>query len=169
MATRSSIRKRLSTTALFAALSAGMAAQAKADFALGTHDYWTSFVQNVDGQAVCGVRTSMSRGGKLGLMVVAGQVQLVAYDPSWSLTPGNVSDTVIRVDGNGFRGEAKVVDSHTLMITDLSRSFIEQFVDGSDMLADFGGGRWDISLIGSSGAAQDMVSCAAIARASTLS
>ena len=59
-----------------------------------------------------------------------------------------------------------MVNSETLMVTNLTEHFLDQFIDGTQLLANFGGVRWNVSLIGSSRAIDDMQSCIAMLRRS---
>jgi hypothetical protein len=123
------------------------------------HAYWTSVVGTSGGQQVCGVRTTMTDGGRLALMVVNNEVHMVAYDPRWNVTEGNTVVVTVSVDGDLFRGNATVTDQHTLVLANLSDRFLREFIDGNDMVTDFGGVRWNVDLTGSSNATDDMIGC----------
>jgi hypothetical protein len=142
--------------ALVGSLGLAAAKPARAE----THAYWTSVVATTTGgQQVCGVQSAMSDGGKLSLMVLHNKVHMVAYDPHWSMPPGNTVAVTVLVDGDVFRGQGTVTDTHTVVLANLTGHFIGAFVGGNDMLADFGGVRWRVDLTGSSNAAHDMVEC----------
>jgi len=145
--------------AAMAALVGSLGFAAANPAAAETHDYWTSVVGTDKGRPVCGVRTNMRDGGKLSLLVLNQEIHMVASDPAWRIPVGNTVVVTVSVDGDVFRGRATAADEHTLVLTSLTEAFVREFVDGSDMLADFGGVRWHVDLTGSSEATDDMINC----------
>jgi hypothetical protein len=124
---------------------------------IGQHGYWGAVSSTgSDGDATCGVRTQMTDGAELRLMVVGGEVQLVAYDPAWTMPADGAARVSIAVDGEVYHGKAVAADSKTLVVRNLSSDFLEEFLNGMKMEADFGGAHWTVSLIGSSRAARAM-------------
>jgi hypothetical protein len=139
-------------------MSVTMAAGARAD-TIDTHGYWTSVVDTVDQEQVCGVRTRMDNGAELRLLVSDGDVYLVAHDPRWHVPPRSQVRVTVSVDGSGYDGRATAIDGQTLVVQRLSDAFLDHFVDGNTMVADFGGVRWNVDLTGSSDATSDMIAC----------
>ena len=132
---------------------------------LHQYGYWASTIDADDsGHRACGVRTEMKGGGELRLVVLYNDVHLVAHDPDWNMRRGETLPVRVDIDGAGFNGIARVVNSQTLMVTDLTVQFLDQFVDGTQMVANFAGIRWNVSLIGSTRAVEDMHSCMATLR-----
>jgi hypothetical protein len=133
--------------------------------AVGQHGYWTTVSDTGgDGDAICGVRTQMTNGAELRLMVVGEEVQLVAYDPTWAMPADGETRVSITVDGEVYRGKAVAYDAKTLVVRNLTPDFLEEFMNGRKMEADFGGAHWTVSLIGSSRATSAMGECMAAAR-----
>jgi hypothetical protein len=135
---------------------------------LHEYGYWASTLDTTDdGHRACGVRTEMQGGGELRLIVFDQDVHLIAHDPDWSMHRGDTLRVQVYIDGEGFKGVARVVNSETLMVTNLSEHFLDQFIDGTQMVASFGGVRWNVSLVGSSRAIDDMQACIATLRRSS--
>jgi hypothetical protein len=165
MNTFTTCRRLVAAAALLGYLGLGAVQPASATATISQYDYWASVVDtDDDGQRICGVRTHMDGGGELRLMVIDGGVHLVAHDPGWHMRTDTTSDVTIDVDDQTFTGTARVIDGQTLMVVNLSRDFLQQFIDGDQMLVNFGGVRWTVSLIGSGRATGDMGSCIAATR-----
>jgi hypothetical protein len=130
---------------------------------INEYGYWASTLDTDDfGHRVCGVRTRMDGGGELRLMVINRAVHLVVHDPKWHMHYGDSFHVAIDVDEDRFRGNGQAVDSQTLLVESLSDDFLGQFIDGSQMVGNFGGVRWSVNLAGSSRATGDMGSCLAM-------
>jgi hypothetical protein len=110
---------------------------------INEYGFWASTVDtDDDGNRVCGVRTRMHGGGELRLLVIDGDVHLIAHDPDWNLRHGISFGVKIDVDDESHSGTGTPVDSKTLMVMNLSSDFLGQFIDGIEMVANFGGVRW---------------------------
>lgn len=134
--------------------------------AVGQHGYWTTVSDTSgDGEAICGVSTQMTNGAELRLLVVGEEVHMVAYDPTWTMPADGEARVTIIVDGEVYRGRAVAHDAKTLVVRNLTPDFLEEFMNGMKMEADFGGARWTVSLIGSSRATSAMGECMALAAA----
>lgn len=158
-------RRYLAAATVLAALGVGAAQPAAATTVISDYGYWTSVVDSDgSGQRICGVRTQMRGGGELRLMVIGGKVHLVARHPDWSMRSGETVRVAVAVDGDMFRGDANVLDGQTLVVMGLSRDFLDEFIDGSRMEANFGGVRWSVNLAGTSRATSDMGACLAATR-----
>jgi hypothetical protein len=145
-------------------------APASATEAVGQNGYWAAVSPTGnDGGAACGVRTQMTDGAELRLIVVGDEVHLVAYDPAWAMPADAAARVSIDVDGEVYRGSATAADPNTLVVRNLSPEFLEEFMNGRKMEANFAGARWTVSLIGSSRAASAMAECVAGARRGILS
>ena len=132
---------------------------------IGQHGYWAAVSDTGrDGDAICGVRTLMTNGAELRLMAVGDEVQLVADDPAWTMPADGAARVSIAVNGEVYHGKAVAADFRTLVVRNLSSDFLEEFMNGMKMEADFGGAHWTVSLIGSSQAASAMGECMAAAR-----
>lgn len=154
-------RRLLASAALLNSLSLRVE-PAAATTTLHEHDYWASTLDtDEDGHHACGVRTEMRGGGELRLMVIDNDLHLIAHDPDWNLRRGDMVRVLVYIDSDGFAGVARVVNNETLMVTNLSEHFLDQFIDGTQMVMNFGGNRWQVSLIGSSRAIGDMQACIA--------
>lgn len=137
----------------------GPAPAAAADI-LAQSGYWQTVSDTAkDGTPMCGVRTTLSNGAELRLIVVDNTIHLVAFDPAWSLPKTGSADVAINVDHASYRGHAEVGGPRTLIIEGLTPDFLSRFIGGSKMEANFGGIRWSISLFGSSGATTAMAGC----------
>jgi hypothetical protein len=170
MNTFTACRRLAVAAALLGYLGLGTAQQAAADDTINQYGYWASVLDTTsDGHRICGVRTDLDGGAQLRLMVVGDAVHLVAHDPNWDLPDNATSRVMIVVDDQTFNGTAEVVDGQTLLVTNLTKDFLEQFVDGSEMLANFGGVRWSVNLVGSGRATSDMASCIAATRSGLVS
>jgi hypothetical protein len=146
--------------ALLGSLGLGRQAALAETTTLHEYGYWASTLDITDkGQRACGVRTEMRGGGELRLMVFNDDVLFIAHDPDWNLQRGDTLRVRVYIDGEGFNAIARVVNSETLMVTNLTEHFLDQFIDGTQLVAVFGGVRWNVSLIGSSRAIKDMQSC----------
>jgi len=145
--------------AAMAALAGSLGFAASKPASAETYAYWSSVVAHVDGHPVCGVRTNMTDGANLRLMTVDNQVRMIAFNPYWTMRPGNTVAVTVSIDGDIFRGSASVVDGQTLVLPNLTRNFFGAFRDGDDMVADFGGIRWHVGLAGSTAATDDMFQC----------
>jgi hypothetical protein len=133
--------------------------------AIGQYGYWVAVSDTgQDGDTVCSVWTQMTNGAELRLMVIGEEVHLVAYDPTWTMPTDGAARVSIDVDGEVYTGKAVATDPHTLVVQNLSSDFVEEFMNGMRMEADFGGARWTVSLIGSSRATGAMGGCMAAAR-----
>jgi hypothetical protein len=136
---------------------------ASATATINDYGYWASTLDTDDaGRRVCGVRTRMDGGGELRLLVIDGAVHLVVHDPKWHMLYGDSFRVAIDVDGVRFEGSGQAVDSRTPLVESLSSNFLGQFIDGSQMVANFGGVHWRVSLAASSRATSDMGSCLAM-------
>ena len=154
----------IASAALLGCVGLGTRA-ASATATIDEYGYWASTLDTDDaGHKVCGVRTRMDGGGELRLIVISGVVHLVVHDPQWHMRYGDSFHVAIDVDDDRFHGSGQAVDSQTLLVESLSDDFLGQFIDGSQMVANFGGVRWRVSLSGSSRATGDMGSCLAIAK-----
>jgi hypothetical protein len=132
---------------------------------MGQHGYWIAVSDTgPTGDAVCGVRTQMTNGAELRLLLVGDEVQLVAYDPTWAMPANGATRVSINIDGEVYRGRAMAADPKTLVVRDLSADFLDEFMNGMRMEADFGGAQWTVSLIGSGRATSAMADCMAAAR-----
>ncbi len=159
MNTRLTCRRLLAGAALLGSLWLGGQALAETTI-LHEYGYWASTLDVTDkGQRACGVRTEMRGSGELRLMVFNEDVHFIAHDPDWNLQRGDTLRVRVYIDGEGFNGSARVVDNETLMVTNLTEHFLDQFIDGTQLVAYFSGVRWTVSLIGSGRAIQDMQSC----------
>jgi hypothetical protein len=96
-------------------------------------------------------------------------VHLVARDPAWHMTANNTVRVSISIDGDRFNGTATALDSQTLVVENLTEEFLDEFIAGQTMLADFGGVRWTLDLTGSSDATSDMIDCARHPRSGVMS
>ena len=133
--------------------------------AICQHGYWTAVSDTGgDGDATCGVRTQMTNGAELRLMRVGQEVHLIAYDPTWTMPADGETRVAIDIDGEVYRGKAVASDASTLLVRNLTPDFLEEFMNGMKMEADFGGARWTVSLIGSSRATSAMGDCMTAAR-----
>lgn len=131
---------------------------------IGQHGYWTAILDTGrDGQGICGVRTQMTNGAELRLVVIGDEVHLVAYDPTWTMPADGEARVAINVDGEVYNGKAVAADARTLVVHNLTADFVEDFLNGLTMEANFGGARWTVSLVGSSRAAIGMGGCVAAA------
>jgi hypothetical protein len=72
----------------------------------------------------------MNGDGELWLMIVDSEVHLVAHDKQWHMQTGRYSHVSNSVDGDVFTSEAKTIDDQTLLVTNLSHSFVSSFVGG---------------------------------------
>ena len=108
----------------------------------------------------------MSNGAELRLMVLNNAIHMTAFDPNWTMPASGTSKVTISVDGDTYRGKAEVVSPRLLLVSNLSNDFLEQFIGGYNMVTDFGGVRWTVSLIGSSSATSAMADCIRAARGS---
>jgi hypothetical protein len=132
---------------------------------IGHDGYWSAIVDTGrDGDTICGVRTSMTNGAELRLMVLGDDVHLVAYDPAWTMPADGETRVAITVDGEQYRGKAVAADARTLVVRNLTPDFLEDFMNGRTLEANFGGAQWTVSLVGSSRAASGMGGCVAAAR-----
>jgi len=152
-------RGLLAAAALLGCL--GLATQpAGATMTIHEYGYWASTVDTDDeGNRVCGVRTTMHGGGELRLMVIDGDVHLIAHDPDWNMTRNDTYPVRIYLDKESFNGSGRAIGNDTLLVKNLSNHFLDRFIDGMQMSADFGGIRWRVSLVGSSRAMDDMQEC----------
>jgi hypothetical protein len=123
-------------------------------------DRWDS----VSGAGICGLHTSVGNGGDFALVVAHDALHLLARDPSWHMHPNWQVRVVFTAADQHFQGDAIATDGQTLVVTNLSRGFLKQFVAGAAVEANFGGVRWTVHPIGSADAIGDMVSCFAAAR-----
>jgi hypothetical protein len=131
---------------------------------MSQHGYWgVVTTTGDDGRAICGVRTQMTDGAELRLIAIGEELQLVAYDPAWTMPADGAARVSIAVDGEVYHGKAVASDSNTLVVHNLSADFLEEFINGMKMEADFGGAHWTVSLIGSSRATSAMGQCMAAA------
>lgn len=131
----------------------------------GQYGYWAAASDTgKDGDTVCSVWTQMTNGAELRLMVMGDEVHLVAYDPTWTMQTDGAARVSIDVDGEVYTGKALATDPNTLVVQNLSADFVEEFMNGMRMEANFGGARWTVSLIGSSRATSAMSECMAAAR-----
>jgi hypothetical protein len=152
-------RRLLAGAALFGCLGLG-AQPAAATSTITQYGYWASTLDtDDDGHRVCGVRTRMDGGGELRLMVIGGAVHLVAHDPRWHMRYGDSFHVAIGVDDGMFGGNGQAVDGQTILVKSLSNNFLGQFIEGGQMVANFGGVRWSVSLVGSGRATGDMGAC----------
>ena len=167
MNTRLACRRLMTGAALLGLL--WLSGQAAAETTtLHEYGYWASTLDTTDsGQRACGVRTEMRGGGELRLIVFNDDVHLVAHDPDWNLQRGDNLRVRVYIDGEGFNGIARVVNSETLMVTNLTEHFLDQFIDGTQLIANFGSVRWNVSLVGSSRAIDDMQNCMEMLRRSS--
>jgi hypothetical protein len=132
--------------------------------------YWEATTDpGPNGKTVCGVRSHMTNGAELRLLVVDDEVHMVAHDPGWSMRSNAALPVSVNVDGDVYRGRALATDPRTLLMQGLTMDFLQQFVDGISMTADLGGYRWSVSLIGSSRATSAMVQCVTAARSGLVS
>ena len=162
--TRTTRALLIAGAALFGCVGPGARA-ASATATINDYGYWASTLDTDSaGHQVCGVRTRMDGGGELRLMVINGAVHLIVHDPKWNMHYGDSFRVAIDVDEDRFRGNGQAVDSQTLLVESLSDNFLGQFIDGSQIVASFGGVRWRVSLAGSSRATGDMGSCLAMAK-----
>lgn len=169
MAKRGLSRSLLAGAALLGCLWLGTQ-PAGATTTIHEYGYWARTLDtDDDGNRVCGVRTEMHGGGELRLMVIDGDVHLIAHDPDWDMHRGDTYAVRIFVDNESFSGTGRAVDSETLMVKNLSNHFLDQFTDGMQMVASFGGIRWRVSLVGSSRAMDDMQTCIANQRRGPMS
>jgi hypothetical protein len=159
--------KRLGRVAAGAAVAAAIGlvavgpARAGGTTTIAEHGYWSTVVDMTDdGVRVCGVRTHMHDGGELRLEVIDNDIHLFAHDDNWHLARGGTTRVLITINGHGFTGTAKALDGQTLVIGSLTRRFVYAFMDGDELLADFGGVQWDVSLEGSRQATGEMAACA---------
>ncbi len=137
---------------------------------IAQHGYWSSVVDTTDdGRHMCGVRTRMTNGGELRLEVIDDEIHLIAHDDRWHMMTNGTSHVTITVDGEDFTGDGKAVNGQTLVVASLTRGFIERFMDGDEMIANFGGVRWDVNLVGSSQVAAEMAACATRGRSDWMS
>jgi hypothetical protein len=130
--------------------------------AIGQHGYWTAVSDTGTGEGgdtVCGVRTQMTNGAELRLVRVGQEVHLIAYDPTWTMPADGETRVAITIDGEVYRGRAEAADANTLVVRNLTPDFLEEFMNGMKMEADFGGAHWTVSLIGSSRATSAMGDC----------
>jgi hypothetical protein len=165
MSKKASIGRFVAGAVLFGYLGLAVMQSANATSTIAQHGYWSSVVDTTDdGHRVCGVRTRMGGGGELRLAIVNDDVHLVARDDRWHMRVGDTSRVSISVDGRIFSGNAKAIDGQTLIVASLADDFVSRFIEGDEMLADFGGVRWDVSLEGSSRVTGEMAACAAFAR-----
>lgn len=133
--------------------------------AIGQHGYWMAVSDTgTDGDAICGVRTQMTNGAELRLMRVGEEVHLMAYDPTWTMPEDGEMRVSIDIDGEVYRGRAVAANARTLVVCNLTPDFLEEFMNGMKLRADFGGAHWTVSLIGSSRATSAMGDCMAAAR-----
>ena len=79
-------------------------------------------------------------------------------NPSWPATP---SLTALESDDTGYRCEAKVIDSQTLMVG-LALSFVADFMAGDEMVANFGGVRSNVDPEGPAQATADLATSVAV-------
>jgi hypothetical protein len=133
--------------------------------AIGQHGYWVA-VSDIagDDDAACGISTQMTNGAELRLMRVGEEVHLMAYDPTWALPEDGETRVSIDIDGEVYRGRAVASGPSTLVVHNLTPDFLEEFMNGMKMEADFGGAHWTVSLVGSSRATSAMGDCMAVAR-----
>jgi hypothetical protein len=137
---------------------------------IGQHGYWVAVSDTGNnGDAPCGVRTQMTNGAELRLIVVGEEIHLEAYDPAWTMPADGTARVSITVDGEVYRGSATSTDPNTLIVRNLSADFLEEFMNGRRMEANFAGARWTVSLIGSSRAAAALSECVAAAKHATMS
>ncbi len=159
--TRTTCALLIAGAALLGCVGLGARA-ASAATTIDDHGYWASTLDtDGSGHQVCGVRTRMDGGGELRLLIVDGAVHLVVHDPKWHMHYGDSFHVTIDVDEDRFRGSGQAVDSQTLLVESLSDDFLRQFIDGSQIVANFGGVRSRVSLSGSSRATGDLGSCLA--------
>ena len=159
--TRTTRAMLIAAAALLGCVGLGTRA-ASATATINEYGYWASTLDTDNsGRQVCGVRARMDGGGELRLLVIDSAVHLVVRDPKWHMHYGDSFHVAIDVDDDRFRGNGQAVDSQTLLVESLSGDFLGQFIDGSQMVATFGGVRWRVSLSGSSRATGDMGSCLA--------
>ncbi len=164
MNTMMSFRRIAAAAALLGTASLLTAAPAAAEDVLFSHALWTSVVYHDAGQLVCGVRTRMDQGGEVRLRVIDDQVDMVVVDPAWHLQTGATYRVKISIDGEMFNGKASAANSEALVVGGLTERFLDYFIQGDSMLADWGGVRWDINLAGSGRATDDMLNCVRAAR-----
>jgi len=170
MNTFTTCRRLVATAALLGYLGLGAVQPASATATINQYDYWASVVDtDDDGDRICGVRTHMENGAELRLMVINGGVHLVAHDPAWHMRADTTANVTISVDDETYTGKAQAIDGQTLLVANLTMDFLQQFIVGDQMLANFGGVHWTVSLIGSSRATNDMGSCIAAARRGLMS
>ena len=132
---------------------------------INQYGYWSVVTDtDDDGSAICGVRTSMNNGGELRLMVIGNQVHMVAHNPSWTMRAKGDLPVVLNVDGESYGGSASIVDPETLVVVNLSRDFLADFMEGNNLVADFGSVHWAVSLTGSSRATNAMGACVVAAQ-----
>jgi hypothetical protein len=111
-------------------------APASAGEAIKQHGYWSAILHTGDnGAPVCGVRTQMTNGAELRLIVIADEVQLVAYDPAWTIPQNSAARVSIDVDGEVYRGSAVASDASILVMGSLTPDFLEEFMNGLRMEA----------------------------------
>ena len=159
----------VNTVAIIGMELAGGAPMAAAD-SMGQYGYWIAMTDTgQDNDAPCGVKTQMTNGAELRLMAVGEELRLEAYDPAWTMPADGLARVSIAVDGEVYRGSASAADSNTLVVRNLSPDFLEEFMNGRKMEANFGGARWTVSLIGSSRAAGTLGECVAAARRAVIS
>jgi hypothetical protein len=132
---------------------------------INQYGYWSVVTDtDDDGSAICGVRTAISNGGELRLMVIGNQVHMVARNPAWTMRGKGDLRIVLNVDGESYGGSASIVDPQTLVVVNLSRDFLADFMEGNNLVADFGSVRWAVSLAGSSRATSAMGECVVAAQ-----
>jgi hypothetical protein len=132
---------------------------------LSQHGYWAVVADAAsDGSPVCAARTPLSNGAELRLSVTGPDITLVASDPAWTLARGGEADVTITVDGEIYEGTAAVAGPTTLAVQSLTPAFLGRFMNGTRMIADFGGVRWDVSLLGSGRATAALADCVASAK-----
>lgn len=132
---------------------------------IGSHGHWTSIDDTCDdGHGTRGVRTQMTGGAELRLAVIGREVRLIAYDPAWNMPVDGEARVTIKLDNEVYNGKGVAADARTLVVHDLTADFVEDFMNGLTMEANFGGAHWTVSLIGSNRAATGMGGCVAAAR-----
>ncbi len=165
MRTMNGLKRMATAAAMAAGLHLWAAMPASATETISQFGYWSAVADaDSDGRPICGVRTQMTNGAELRLIVLNNAVHLVAHDPAWRLRRDGQARVAINVDGEVYRGTAQVADAQTLVVESLSTDFLAQFMDGNTMVADFGGVRWSVNLIGSGPATSAMGQCVATAR-----